>query len=96
MTEAGLREFFETVEPHLNERQRRVVFGSMAEVLGRGGQKMVAECSTMSTSTLSKAVREVRAGIHRNGKEVIEAAIADGQIVDVETRDAAAVKEPQG
>lgn len=58
-----MREFFESVEPHLNERQRRVVFGSMAEALGRGGQKMVAACSSMSTSTLSKAVREVRGGI---------------------------------
>ncbi|WP_395160994.1 hypothetical protein [Ilumatobacter sp.] len=72
MTEAGLREFLKTVEPHLNERQRRVVFGSMAEVLDRGGQKMVAECSTMSTSTLSKAVREVRAGIEPSDRQRVE------------------------
>jgi hypothetical protein len=72
ITEAGLREFLKTVEPHLNERQRRVVFGSMAEALGRGGQKMVAACSTMSTSTLSKAVREVRAGIEPSDRQRVE------------------------
>ena len=72
ITEAGLREFFETVEPHLNERQRRVVFGSMAQALGRGGQKMVADCSTMSTSTLSKAVREVRGGIEPSDRQRVE------------------------
>ena len=72
ITEAGLREFFETVEPHLNERQRRVVFGSMAEALGHGGQARVAACSSMSTSTLSKAVREVRAGIEPSDRQRVE------------------------
>jgi len=72
MSEAALREFLETVEPHLNERQRRVVFGSMAEALGHGGQRMVAGCSSMSTSTLSKAVREVRAGIEPSDRQRVE------------------------
>ena len=72
VTEASLREFFETVEPHLNERQRRVVFGSMAEALGHGGQARVAACSSMSTSTLSKAVREVRAGIEPSDRLRVE------------------------
>jgi len=69
ITGVELREFFETVEPHLNERQRRVVFGSMAEALGHGGQARVAACSSMSTSTLSKAVREVRAGIEPSDRQ---------------------------
>jgi len=72
LTETGLREFFETVDPHLNERQRRVVFGSMAEALGHGGQRRVAECSSMSTSTLAKAVREVRAGIEPSDRLRVE------------------------
>ena len=54
--------FFETVMPHLGERQRRVVTGALAEALGRGGQTFVAGASGISTSTMSKAVREVRAG----------------------------------
>ena len=55
--------FFETVMPHLGERQRRVVTGAMAEALGRGGQAFVVGASGISTSTMSRAVREVRAGV---------------------------------
>ncbi|MFV0526114.1 MAG: ISAzo13 family transposase [Acidimicrobiales bacterium] len=49
--------------PHLGERQRRVVAGALAEALGHGGQRFVVDASRMSTSTMSRAVREVRAGI---------------------------------
>ncbi|MDK1103218.1 MAG: ISAzo13 family transposase [Actinomycetota bacterium] len=49
--------------PHLNERQRRVVVGSMARGLGRGGKTRVAEASGMSRNTVIKAVGEVEAGI---------------------------------
>ena len=49
--------------PHLGERQRRVATGAMAEALGRGGQAFVVEASGISTSTMSRAVREVRAGV---------------------------------
>ena len=59
----GLAGFFETVIPVLNERQRRVVAGAMAEALGRGGQARVVEASSMSSSTIAKAVAEVRAGV---------------------------------
>ena len=38
-----LARFFEVVLPHLNELQRRVVAGAMAEALGRGGKSAVAE-----------------------------------------------------
>jgi transposase len=48
--------------PHLNERQRRLVVGAMAEALGRGGQARVVEASAMSSSTVAKAVAEVRSG----------------------------------
>jgi hypothetical protein len=59
----ALRGFFETVIPHLDERQRRVVAGSMAEALGRGGQSRVVEASGMSSHTVWKAAREVRDGV---------------------------------
>jgi transposase len=58
-----LSEFFDTVLPHLDERQRRVVAGSMARGLGRGGKTRVAEASGMSRNTVIKAQGEVEAGI---------------------------------
>jgi transposase len=58
-----LKEFFSTVMPHLNERQRRVVAGSMARALGRGGKSAVAETSGLVRNTVIKAVAEVEAGI---------------------------------
>jgi hypothetical protein len=63
LSEQGLAGFFVTVLPHLDERQRRVVAGAMAEALGHGGQKMVVETSGMSSHTVWKAVGEVRAGV---------------------------------
>ena len=72
LPEVGLKSFFETVTPHLGERQRRVVSGAMAEALGRGGQVRVVEASGMSTSTMSKAVREVRAGIEPSQRQRAE------------------------
>jgi len=58
-----LREFFAVVLPHLNEVQRRVVAGSMAKALGRGGKTAVAEASGISRNTVAKGQGEVEAGI---------------------------------
>jgi transposase len=63
LSEAGLRVFFETVLPHLDERQRRVAVGAMAESLGRGGQSRVIEASGMSSHTVWKAAKQVRSGV---------------------------------
>jgi len=59
----GLSGFFETVSPHLDERQRRVMAGAMVAALGHGGQARVVEATGMSTSTVNTATREVRAGM---------------------------------
>ena len=59
----GLAKFFETVVPHLDERQRRVVAGAMVIALGRGGQARVVEASNMSSSTVNTATQQVRAGV---------------------------------
>lgn len=72
LTEAGARMFFETVMPHLGERQRRVLSGAMAEALGHGGQKFVVEASGMATSTVWRAVREVRAGVEPSDRQRAE------------------------
>jgi transposase len=61
LSSEALRGFFETVLPHLNEKQRRVVAGAMVVALGRG-QARVVEASGMSSSTVNTASGEVRAG----------------------------------
>ena len=58
----GLRKFFGTVLPHLNEKQRRCVTGAMVVALGRGGQARVVEASGLSSSTVNTATQQVRAG----------------------------------
>ncbi len=63
VTGEELSEFFLTVMPHLNEVQRRVVAGSMARAIGRGGKTAVAEASGLSRNTVIKAQAEVEAGI---------------------------------
>ena len=64
-----LARFFEVVLPHLNELQRRVVAGAMAEALGRGGKSAVAEASGMSRNTVIKAEREVSEGIEPSERQ---------------------------
>jgi transposase len=63
VTEEGLARFFEVVQPHMNEVQRRVVAGAAAEMFGRGGKTAVANASGMSRNTVIKAEGEVIAGI---------------------------------
>ena len=63
VTSGSLERFFGVVMPHMNEMQRRVVAGAMAEMLGRGGKTVVAAASGMSRNTVIKAEAEVAAGI---------------------------------
>ena len=63
VTADGLARFFKVVLPHMNERQRRVVAGAAAEMLGRGGKTAVAAASGMSRNTVIKAQGEVEAGM---------------------------------
>jgi transposase len=63
VTQEGLARFFEVVQPHMNELQRRVVAGAAAEMFGRGGKTAVANASGMSRNTVIKAEGEVTAGI---------------------------------
>jgi hypothetical protein len=64
-----LARFFGVVQPHLNELQRRVVAGAMAEALGHGGKTAVAEASGMSRNTVIKAEREVSEGIEPSERQ---------------------------
>ncbi|MCA1704691.1 MAG: ISAzo13 family transposase, partial [Actinobacteria bacterium] len=63
VTDAELATMFTRVMPHLNERQRRIVAGSAARALGRGGIAAVSEATGMSRSTVQHAVGEVDAGL---------------------------------
>ena len=64
-----LARFFTTVLPHLNEKQKRLVAGAMAQGLGHGGKSAVAETSGMSRNTVIKAEREVVAGIEPSQRQ---------------------------
>ena len=68
VTEEALARFFEVVLPHMNELQRRVVAGAMAEMLGRGGKTAVAVASGMSRNTVIKAESEIAAGIEPSAR----------------------------
>ena len=54
---------FGEVLPHLNERQRRLMVGSVARRLGRGGKTKAATASGMSRNTVVKAVAELELGV---------------------------------
>jgi hypothetical protein len=61
--------YFGTVLPHLNERQRRVVVGASASLLGRGGKTMVAGAAGMSRNTVIRAASEVEAGVEPTDRQ---------------------------
>jgi transposase len=53
---------FEVLFPHLDERQRRLVAGAEARVLGHGGIRVVARAAGMREGTVSRGVAELEAG----------------------------------
>ena len=63
----GLAGFFEAVLPHLNERQRRVLAGAAAQLLGN--KTVVAEAAGMSRNTVIKAEVEVEAGMETEQRQ---------------------------
>ena len=60
--EASLTAKFDSLLPHLDERQRRLLFGAEARVLGHGGIKLVARAAGVNAVTVSKGVAELEAG----------------------------------
>ncbi|WP_106253668.1 ISAzo13-like element transposase-related protein [Nonomuraea fuscirosea] len=53
---------FRVLFPHLNERQRRLVMGQEARLLGHGGVRMVALVAGVSETTVRTGVFELEAG----------------------------------
>ncbi|MEU0823034.1 ISAzo13-like element transposase-related protein, partial [Streptomyces mirabilis] len=53
---------FGVLFPHLDERQRRLLMGAEARVLGHGGVRVVAQAAQVSETTVRKGVNELEAG----------------------------------
>src|ERR1700728_1390366 len=53
---------FETVFPHLDERQRRLLLGAEARSLGHGGIRLVARAAGVREGTVSLGVDELDSG----------------------------------
>lgn len=58
LAEAVARRYV-ALRPHLDERQRRLLLGTEAAELGRGGIKAVAEATGVHPDTVARGVREV-------------------------------------
>src|SRR5437899_4583807 len=52
----------ETVFPHLDERQRRLLMGAEARALGHGGIRLVARAAGVREATVSLGVEELDSG----------------------------------
>ena len=68
MADEDLAWFFDVILPHLDERQRRIVTGATARVLGYGGVKAVAVASGISLSTVQHGARAVDEGVAPLGR----------------------------
>jgi len=53
---------FESVLPHLDERQRRLLMGAEARALGHGGIRLVARAAGVREATVSAGVYELESG----------------------------------
>jgi Rhodopirellula transposase DDE domain len=63
LSEEALEHFFSFMSPLLDERQRRLMAGALARVLGRGGQKAVVRSSKMSSRTVLDGAKEFDADV---------------------------------
>ena len=62
VTEKQLTEFFSTVLPLLDERQKRMVVGAEAKMLGRGGVSLVSRTAAVSRNTVITGARQIASG----------------------------------
>jgi transposase len=59
---------FAVLFPHLDERQRRLLMGAEARILGHGGIRAVAQAAAVSETTVRKGVDELEAGAEPLGR----------------------------
>src|SRR4051794_21302710 len=60
---AALAAKFASVFPHLDERQRRLLMGAEARVLGHGGIRLVAGAAGVREATVARGVDELDSGV---------------------------------
>src|SRR5438552_12202120 len=68
VTREMLAALFESVSPHLDERQRRLLAGAQARVLGHGGIRLVAAAAGAGETTVSLGVAELGSGAEPLGR----------------------------
>jgi hypothetical protein len=59
---------FETIFPHLDERQRRLLMGAEARALGHGGIRAVARAAGAREATVALGVSELDSGVEPLGR----------------------------
>src|SRR5580704_1770951 len=59
---------FEAIFPHLDERQRRLLMGAEARVLGHGGIRVVARAAGVREATVSLGAGELESGAEPLGR----------------------------
>jgi Rhodopirellula transposase DDE domain len=62
VTEESLAAKLEALLPHLDERQRRLLLGAEARMLGHGGGRLVARAAGVRGATVSRGVAELESG----------------------------------
>jgi transposase len=68
VTKEMLAAKFETIFPHLDERQRRLLMGAEARALGHGGIRLVARAAGVREATVSLGADELDAGAEPLGR----------------------------
>ena len=66
--EVRLAALFGAIGAHLDERQRRLLAGAHARVLGHGGIRVVARAAGMREATVARGVAELDAGVEPLGR----------------------------
>ena len=61
-TDGKLKEKLSILLPSLNEKQRRLLVGAEAIALGYGGIQYLGAITGMSTNTIARGIREIKAG----------------------------------
>src|SRR5512140_1428321 len=59
---------FQAIFPHLDERQRRLLMGAEAGVLGHGGIRLVARAAGGREATVAQGVTELDSGAEPLGR----------------------------
>lgn len=72
MDENEMKEFFETVKPHLNEKARRIVTAGAAMAAGQRSVSKISRASGMSREVIRAGIKEIQEGVQGTGSEAAE------------------------